>query len=207
MVCPGHGVCPRGSACQGQRLCPCLPWPAASAPFGTLPAVPTLPSATPTAGGLAAYPGGLARSPGAGAAATGRAPRSAQSATDIIGCQTSIRAFPPWLATFERFHADLEPSALSDIQRRRLRESEGEYALSQALYLALAPSMTQTTEVLEQQLHLFAQAIDQGVSPPGTWPCIVRLKPWPTCSGLTTLPRRIRRCCSNGPTIDARASG
>src|SRR6185295_14887706 len=37
-----------------------------------------------------------------------------------------------------------------------------EYALSQALYLALAPSMTQTTEILEQQLHLFAQAIDKG---------------------------------------------
>ena len=71
---------------------------------------------------------------------------------------------PQWLATFERFHADLEPSALSDIQRRRLRESEGEYGLSQALYLALAPSMTQTTEVLEQQLHLFAQAIDKGSS-------------------------------------------
>jgi tetratricopeptide (TPR) repeat protein len=70
--------------------------------------------------------------------------------------------FPQWLTTFERFHMDLEPSALNESQRQRLREVEGEYALSQALYLALAPSVTQTTEILEQQLHLFAQAIDQG---------------------------------------------
>jgi tetratricopeptide (TPR) repeat protein len=57
---------------------------------------------------------------------------------------------------------DLEPSALNESQHQRLREVEGEYALSQALYLALAPSVTQTTEILEQQLHLYAQAIDQG---------------------------------------------
>jgi tetratricopeptide (TPR) repeat protein len=80
----------------------------------------------------------------------------------LLGARHQYEHFPPWLATFQRFHADLEPSALNDIQRRRLRESEGEYALSQALYLALAQSMTQTTEILEQQLHLFAQAIDQG---------------------------------------------
>jgi tetratricopeptide (TPR) repeat protein len=80
----------------------------------------------------------------------------------LLGTGHQYEHFPQWLATFERFHADLEPSALSDIQRRRLRESEGEYALSQALYLALAPSMTQTTEIMEQQLHRFAQAIDKG---------------------------------------------
>ena len=80
----------------------------------------------------------------------------------LLGARHQYEHFPPWLATFERFHADLEPSALNDSQRRRLREAEGEYALSQALYLALAPSMTQTTEILEQQLYLFAQAIDQG---------------------------------------------
>jgi tetratricopeptide (TPR) repeat protein len=80
----------------------------------------------------------------------------------LLGTRQQYEHFPQWLATFERFHADLEPSALSDIQRRRLRESEGEYALSQALYLAQAPSMTQTTEILEQQLRFFAQAIDQG---------------------------------------------
>jgi tetratricopeptide (TPR) repeat protein len=57
---------------------------------------------------------------------------------------------------------DLKPSALNESQRQRLQEVEGEYALSQALYLALAPTVTQTTEILEQQLHLFAQAIDQG---------------------------------------------
>jgi hypothetical protein len=82
----------------------------------------------------------------------------------LLGARHQYEQFPQWLATFERFHADLESSALSDIQRRRLREAEGEYALSQALYLALAPSMTQTTEILEQQLHLFAQAIDKGSS-------------------------------------------
>ena len=79
----------------------------------------------------------------------------------LLGARHQYEHFPQWLATFERFHADLEPAALSDLQRRRLRESEGEYALSQALYLALAPSMIQTTEILEQQLQLFAQAIDQ----------------------------------------------
>jgi hypothetical protein len=82
----------------------------------------------------------------------------------LLGARHQYEHFPQWLATFERFHADLEPSALSDIQRRRLQESEGEYALAQALYLSLAPSVTQTTEILEQQLHLFAQAIDQGSS-------------------------------------------
>ena len=80
----------------------------------------------------------------------------------LLSARHQYEHFPQWLATFERLHADLEPSVLSDIQHRRLRESEGEYALSQALYLALAPSMTQTTEILEQQLHLFAQAIDKG---------------------------------------------
>src|SRR5215471_5267678 len=80
----------------------------------------------------------------------------------LLGTRHQYEHFPQWLATFERFHADLEPSALSDIQRRRLRESEGEYALAQALYLALASSMPQTTEVLEQQLHLFTQAMDKG---------------------------------------------
>jgi tetratricopeptide (TPR) repeat protein len=70
--------------------------------------------------------------------------------------------FPPWLATFERFHTALEPAALEERQRQRLREVEGECALSQALYLALAPSVTQTTEVLEQQLAFFARAINQG---------------------------------------------
>jgi len=80
----------------------------------------------------------------------------------LLGARHQYEHFPPWLAIFERFHADLEPSALNDIQRRRLRESEGEYALSQALYLSQAPSTPQTTEILEQQLHFFAQAIDQG---------------------------------------------
>lgn len=70
--------------------------------------------------------------------------------------------FPQWLTTFERFHMALVPSALDESQQQRLREVEGECALSQALYLALAPSVTQTTEILEQQLQLFAQAIAQG---------------------------------------------
>jgi tetratricopeptide (TPR) repeat protein len=80
----------------------------------------------------------------------------------LLGTRHQYEHFPPWLATFERCHAALEPAALSDEQRQRLREEEGEFALSQALYLALAPSVTQTTEILEQQLDLFAQAIDQG---------------------------------------------
>jgi len=80
----------------------------------------------------------------------------------LLGARHQYEHFPQWLAIFECFHTDLEPSTLSDIQRRRLRESEGEYALAQALYLALAPSVTQTTEILEQQLAFFAQAIDQG---------------------------------------------
>ena len=70
--------------------------------------------------------------------------------------------FLQWRTTFERFHMDLESSALNESQRQRLREVEGEYALSQALHLALAPSVTQTTAILEQQLHLYAQASDQG---------------------------------------------
>jgi tetratricopeptide (TPR) repeat protein len=61
--------------------------------------------------------------------------------------------FPQWRTTFERFHMGLESSALNESQRQRLWEVEGEYALSQALHLALAPSVTQTTEILEQQLQ------------------------------------------------------
>jgi len=125
----------------------------------------------------------------------------------LLGARHQYEHFPQWLATFERFHADLEPSALSDIQRRRLRESEGEYALSQALSLALAPSMTQTTEILEQQLHLFAQAIDKG-SPATRHVALHRqAETLAHFSGLTMLPRRLRRCCSTGPTTGARASG
>jgi tetratricopeptide (TPR) repeat protein len=82
----------------------------------------------------------------------------------LLDARHQYEHFPQWLATFAPFHADLESSALSDIQRRRLRESEGEYALSQALSLALTPSVTQTTEILEQQLAFSAQAIDQGSS-------------------------------------------
>jgi tetratricopeptide (TPR) repeat protein len=80
----------------------------------------------------------------------------------LLNARHQYDDFPQWLTTFERFHMDLEPSALNESQRQRLREVEGEYALSQALYLALAPSVTQTTEILEQQLYLFAQAIDHG---------------------------------------------
>jgi tetratricopeptide (TPR) repeat protein len=80
----------------------------------------------------------------------------------LLNARHQYDHFPQWLTTFERLHVDLEPSALHESQRQRLREVEGEYALSQALYLALAPSVTQTTEILEQQLHLFAQAIAQG---------------------------------------------
>jgi tetratricopeptide (TPR) repeat protein len=80
----------------------------------------------------------------------------------LLSARQQYDHFPQWRTTFECFHTDLEPSALDASQRQRLREVEGEYALSQALYLALAPSVTQTTEVLEQQLALFAQAIDKG---------------------------------------------
>jgi len=80
----------------------------------------------------------------------------------LLGARHQYEHFPQWLATFERFHAALEPSALSDVQRQRLREEEGEFALSQALYLALAPSVIQTTDMLGQQLDLFAQAIEKG---------------------------------------------
>jgi tetratricopeptide (TPR) repeat protein len=80
----------------------------------------------------------------------------------LLNARRHYDDFPQWRTTFERFHMDLEPAALNESQRQRLREVEGEYALSHALHLALAPSVTQTTEVLEQQLHLYAQAIDQG---------------------------------------------
>jgi tetratricopeptide (TPR) repeat protein len=80
----------------------------------------------------------------------------------LLSARPQFDHFPRWLATFERFRAALEPSALDESQRQRLREVEAECALSQALYLALAPSVTQTTEILEQQLALFAQAIAQG---------------------------------------------
>jgi tetratricopeptide (TPR) repeat protein len=80
----------------------------------------------------------------------------------LLNARHQYEQFPQWLVTFERFHMDLESAALDEKQRQRLREVEGECALSQALYLALAPSVTQTTEVLEEQLALFAQAIDQG---------------------------------------------
>ena len=80
----------------------------------------------------------------------------------LLSARQQYDHFPQWLATFEHFHTDLEPSALDDGQRQRLWEVEGECALSQAMHLALAPSVTQTTEVLEQQLALFAQAIDKG---------------------------------------------
>jgi tetratricopeptide (TPR) repeat protein len=80
----------------------------------------------------------------------------------ILSARPPYDDFPRWLATFERCRADLEPAALDESQRQRLREVEGECALSQALYLALAPSVTQTTEILEQQLALLAQAIAQG---------------------------------------------
>ena len=80
----------------------------------------------------------------------------------LLSARPQYDSFPRWLAIFERFRADLEPSALDESQRQRLREAEGECALSQALYLALAPSVTQTTEILEQQLALFAQATAQG---------------------------------------------
>jgi tetratricopeptide (TPR) repeat protein len=80
----------------------------------------------------------------------------------LLNARHQYDHFPQWRTAFERFHMDLESSTLNESQRQRLREVEGEYALSQAIYLALAPSVTQTTEILEQQLHLFAQAIDQG---------------------------------------------
>jgi tetratricopeptide (TPR) repeat protein len=80
----------------------------------------------------------------------------------LLGTRHQYEHFPQWLTTFERFHMALEPSALDASQHQRLREVEGECALSQALYLALAPSVTRTTEILEQQLQLFARAIGQG---------------------------------------------
>src|SRR5712691_4724971 len=47
---------------------------------------------------------------------------------------------------------------------RRPRRATPVGALSQARYLALAPSVVQTTDVLEQQLDLLAQAIAKGTS-------------------------------------------
>jgi tetratricopeptide (TPR) repeat protein len=80
----------------------------------------------------------------------------------LLNARHQYDHFPQWRTTFEHFHMDLERSTLNESQCQRLREVEGEYALSQAIYLALAPSVTQTIEILEQQLHLFAQAVDQG---------------------------------------------
>lgn len=80
----------------------------------------------------------------------------------ILGSTRQYDRFPEWFFTFEHLHAALETTALSDAQRQRLREEEGDFALSRALYLASAPSVTQTPEVLEQQLDFLAQAIAQG---------------------------------------------
>jgi hypothetical protein len=80
----------------------------------------------------------------------------------ILGGTRQYDRFPEWFFTFEHLHADLETAALSAAQQLRLREEEGDFALSRALYLASAPSVTQTPEVLEQQLDFLAQAIAQG---------------------------------------------
>jgi tetratricopeptide (TPR) repeat protein len=80
----------------------------------------------------------------------------------VLGVTRQYDHFPAWFATFERRRAELETTTLSDAQRRQQRQEEGKYALSQALYLASAPSVLQTPEVLEQQLDRFAQAIAQG---------------------------------------------
>ena len=82
----------------------------------------------------------------------------------LLGATQQYDALPTWFATFDRRHAALETTACSDAQRQQLREEEGEYALSQARYLALVPSVVQTTDVLEQQLGLLAQAIAKGTS-------------------------------------------
>ncbi len=96
----------------------------------------------------------------------------------VLGARHQYEYFPPWRATFERFHRDLEPAALTESQRQRLRDVEGECALAQALSLALAPSLTQTTAILEQQLALFAQAMAKGS------PCYARARtlPPPPCT-------------------------
>lgn len=80
----------------------------------------------------------------------------------VLGATRQYDRFPAWFATFERCRADLETAALSQAQRLRLREEEGECALSRALYLASAPCTPQTPEILEQQLDCLAQAIAQG---------------------------------------------
>jgi len=81
----------------------------------------------------------------------------------LLGTRRQFDRFPEWLATFERLHATLETTALSDAQRQRLQEEEGEFALSQAFYLDSAPSIPQTVERLEQQLDWLAQAIAKGM--------------------------------------------
>jgi hypothetical protein len=80
----------------------------------------------------------------------------------LLGNTRQYDRFPEWFATFERLRAELETAALSDAQQQRVREEEGEYALSRALYLAAAPSITQTPEILEQQLDCLVQAIAKG---------------------------------------------
>src|SRR5712692_8119953 len=44
----------------------------------------------------------------------------------VLGARHQYEYFPPWRATFERFHRDLEPAALTESQRQRLRDVEGE---------------------------------------------------------------------------------
>jgi hypothetical protein len=81
----------------------------------------------------------------------------------LLGIRRQYDRFPEWLATFEHLHAAVETTALGDAQRQRLREEEGEFALSQAFYLDSAPSIPQTVERLEQQLDWLAQAIAKGM--------------------------------------------
>ena len=122
MVYPGHGVCPRGSACQGQRLCPCLPWPAASAPFGTLPLSQLCRRQHQQQAAWQhiqdAWHGLLAQAPQPQVVHL----EVLNRLMTLLGTRHQYEHFPPWLATFERFHADLEPSALDESQHQRLRE-------------------------------------------------------------------------------------
>lgn len=80
----------------------------------------------------------------------------------LLDATEQYDALPTWLATFDRLHAALETTARSAAQQQQLREEEGECALWWARYLAVAPSVVQTTDVLEQQLDSLAQAIAKG---------------------------------------------
>jgi tetratricopeptide (TPR) repeat protein len=80
----------------------------------------------------------------------------------ILGATQQYDRFAEWVATFEQMHAVVATASLSDDQRQRLREEEGDFALARALFLVSAAAGNRTMELLEQQLDLLAQAIDKG---------------------------------------------